>query len=33
MAFSQISETPEETKARLSGTLEQPTSAEIITQL
>jgi hypothetical protein len=33
MSFSQIAETPEETKARMSGTLEQPNSAEVITRL
>jgi hypothetical protein len=33
MAFSQIAESPEETKARMSGTLSQPTGAEVITRL
>ncbi len=33
MSFSQIAETQEETKARMSGTLEQPNSAQIITRL
>ncbi len=33
MSFSQIPETAEEQKARMSGTLSQPTSAEVITRL
>jgi hypothetical protein len=33
MSFGQIGETQEETKARMSGTLSQPNSAQIITRL
>jgi hypothetical protein len=33
MSFAQIAESPEEQKARMSGTLEQPNSAQIITRL
>jgi uncharacterized membrane protein YqiK len=33
MSFAQLPESPEETKARMSGTLSQPTGAEIITRL
>jgi hypothetical protein len=33
MSFEQLPETPEETKARMSGTLSQPTGAEVITRL
>jgi hypothetical protein len=33
MSFVQIAETPEETKARLAGTMEQANAAKIITNL
>ncbi len=33
MSFAQLPESPEEQKARMSGTLSQPTGAEIITRL
>jgi hypothetical protein len=33
MSFAQLPESPEETKARMSGTLSQPTGAEVITRL
>ncbi len=33
MSFAQIAETPEETTARMSGTLSQPNGAEVITRL
>ncbi len=33
MSFEQIAESPEEQKARMSGTLSQPTGAEVITRL